>query len=101
MGFFGGDNEPDSRSNDLIDKQMADNEVEIEQKRRNLYNTRLQVIKAQGALDWSGKPNATGQQPLSAGRTGYAGNGGGWGAAMANEGQNLQAELNKPLPKNQ
>jgi len=61
MGFFGGDNEPDNRANDLIEKQMMDNQAEIEQKRRSLYQTRLDVIKSQGAQQWSSPTFGDGQ----------------------------------------
>lgn len=57
MGFFGGDNEPDNRANDLIEQQMRENDIEIEQKRRSLVQTRLEVIKAQGSQQWVTPPS--------------------------------------------
>lgn len=83
MGFFGGDNEPDNRANDLIEQQMRENDIQIEQKRRDLFATRLDVIKAQGAQKWTPSANFTGAQPVPSNRTGYAGNGGGWGGMVS------------------
>lgn len=72
MGFFGGDNEPDNRANDLIEQQMLDNEIEIENKRRSLTQTRLDVVKSQGAQQWMTPPMGTGQQPVG-NRPGFGG----------------------------
>jgi len=95
MGFFGGDNEPDNRANDLIEQQMRENDIEIEQKRRSLVQTRMEVIKAQGAQQWETPPNFSGVQPAPTTKTGYSGNGGGWGA-MISEGQRMNGVAGKP-----
>jgi hypothetical protein len=65
MGLFSsGDNDSADRANALVEQQMAENEIQIEQKRRDLVQTRLQVIKSQGAQNWSGAPTNTGLQPV-------------------------------------
>jgi len=67
MGLFGGGDQPDNQANELIEEQMRDNEIQIEQKRRSLYQTRLDVIKAQGAQQWT-TPVTPGEGYKPAGR---------------------------------
>lgn len=56
MGFFGGgDNAARSESDALIEKQFAQNQAEIEQKRKGLYQERLDIIKSQGGQVWKPK----------------------------------------------
>lgn len=61
MGFFGGggnsgsqDNQP-SASDQLIEKQFNQNQAEIEQKKKSLYQERLDIIKSQGGQQWTPK----------------------------------------------
>lgn len=58
MGLFGddSDNSP-SRSEQLAEEQIRQNQAELESKRRNLYETRLDIIKSQGGQTWT--PNVT------------------------------------------
>jgi len=55
------DREADSstqRSNELLDKQISQNEADIETKRRSMYDTRLSIIKSSGKENWaSSNPN--------------------------------------------
>lgn len=61
MGFFsGGGNsgaQADARSasDDLIDKQFQQNQADIENKKRSIYQARLDIIKAQGDQVWHPK----------------------------------------------
>lgn len=60
MGFFGGDGNSgaqDSRSasDALIEQQFKQNQAEIEQKRKGLYQERLDIIKSQGGQVWKPK----------------------------------------------
>jgi len=43
-----------SRSNILLDKQITQNEADLEAKRRSLYDSKLSIIKSQGKENWSG-----------------------------------------------
>jgi hypothetical protein len=52
MGFLGGDNEP-SRGEELADQQLRQNQAELESKKQNLYQTRLDIIKGQGKEVWT------------------------------------------------
>lgn len=52
MGLFGGDDEP-SRSEQLADQQIKQNQAELESKRQNLYTERLDIIKSQGGQSWT------------------------------------------------
>lgn len=49
MGFFGSDNDEPSRAEELAQQQIELNQAELEQKRQHLYQTRLDIIKGQGA----------------------------------------------------
>ena len=60
MGFFGGDNDRSnqpSESERLAAQQIQENRAELETKKRSLYQTRLDIIKGQGAPIWT--PNRT------------------------------------------
>lgn len=77
MGLFSGADDPNNSANDLIEQQMRENEIQIEEKRRNLYQTRLDVIKAQGAQTWTTPVNNGGYKPAQKthggfDQTGYA-----------------------------
>jgi len=52
MGFFGGDND-NSRTSDIAEEQFRQNQAQLEQKRQNLYKTRLDIIKGQGGQNWT------------------------------------------------
>ena len=52
MGFFGGD-ETDHSGEDAINRQNALNEQELEAKRQNLFKQRLDIIKSQGAQQFT------------------------------------------------
>lgn len=54
MGYWGGNN--DDSANELIEKQMADNNRAIEEQRQELAQRRLDIIKTQGAPNWSPTP---------------------------------------------
>lgn len=53
MGFLGGDNESNDEGNALLNEQIQTNRAELEAKRQNLYQTRLDIIKGQGAENWT------------------------------------------------
>lgn len=58
MGDFGKNNGRDtirSASDELIDRQLKQNQVEIENKRRILSQERLDIIKSQGGQVWQSK----------------------------------------------
>jgi hypothetical protein len=61
MGFFGGggnsgaQDTAQAESNALIDQQFKQNQAEIEQKKRDLYSQRLDIIKSQGGQVWTPK----------------------------------------------
>lgn len=61
MGFFGGggnsgaQDTAQAQSNALIDRQFNQNQAEIEQKKRDLYTQRLDIIKSQGGQVWTPK----------------------------------------------
>jgi hypothetical protein len=61
MGFFGGggnsgaQDTAQAQSNALIDQQFKQNQAEIEQKKRDLYSQRLDIIKSQGGQVWTPK----------------------------------------------
>lgn len=48
MGFFGSSDNSD-RAADLAQQQIELQQAELEQKRQNLYKTKLDIIKGQGA----------------------------------------------------
>lgn len=59
MGFFhgggnsGGQDSQRTASDALIDKQFKMNQAEIEEKKRNLYQQRLDIIKSSGQQNWN------------------------------------------------
>ncbi len=59
MGFFsGGGNsgaQQPSESDRLIEQQFKQNQAEMEQKRKSLYQERLDIIKSQGTQTWTPK----------------------------------------------
>lgn len=59
MGLFGGGNEEQSKNDELLEKQYNENQREIAQKKKALYDERLDIIKSQGGQSWSPKKEAT------------------------------------------
>ena len=61
MGFFGGGGNSGAQDNrqsatdELIDRQFKQNQAEIESKRKALYQERLDIIKSQGGQVWTPK----------------------------------------------
>lgn len=59
MGFFGGGGnsgaQQPSAADTLIEKQFQQNQKEIEEKKRSLYQERLDIIKSQGGQQWTPK----------------------------------------------
>lgn len=59
MGFFGGGGnsgaQGQSASDAIIDQQFKQNQLEMEQKRKGLYQERLDIIKSQGGQVWTPK----------------------------------------------
>jgi hypothetical protein len=50
MGFFGGDSQ--SEADKLVSEQFKQNQMELEEKRKKLYQERLDIIKSQGQQQW-------------------------------------------------
>lgn len=59
MGFFGGGGnsgaQGQSETDKLIDQQFKTNQAQIEEKKKSLYRERLDIIKSQGAQQWTPK----------------------------------------------
>ena len=55
MGFFGGGQRPQSESDKLVENQIKQNQAEIEQKKRSIYQERLDIIKGQAGQQWHPK----------------------------------------------
>lgn len=59
MGFFGGlfggggSNASYDRVSALQEQQIIDNKAQLEAKRQNIFKTRLDIIKSQGAQIWN------------------------------------------------
>lgn len=55
MGFFGGggNSGAQSESDKLITETWKQNQAEIEQKKKSLYQERLDIIKSQGGQQWT------------------------------------------------
>jgi|HubBroStandDraft_6_1064221.scaffolds.fasta_scaffold22339_5 hypothetical protein len=54
MGFFGGGgNDQYDRVAELQEEQIRNNKAELEAKKQSLYQTRLDIIKGQGAQSWT------------------------------------------------
>lgn len=73
MGLNNDDNSQDNRGSQLIEEQINTNKAELEAKRQNLYQTRMDIIKGQGAENWNagsiaGGSSRAGGQPASKGR---------------------------------
>lgn len=75
MGFLGGDNN-DDRGSQLLDEQLSLNKAELEAKRQSLFQTRLDIIKGQGAESWTPDYNKRAPIPKDAGRPPEIGFGG-------------------------
>jgi len=60
MGLFGGGSSSDqqSASDEIIRKQYYQNQKEIAQKRKALYQERLDIIKSQGGQTWTPNRNS-------------------------------------------
>jgi hypothetical protein len=84
MGLFGNDSEDNSGGGFLglfgnssesevppeaaaIDAQIRTNQAELEAKKQSLYKTRLDIIKGEGAQNWT--PNTSSPIPPKAART--------------------------------
>lgn len=79
MGFFGGDDDSSpgqSQADELASEQLMQNKAELEAKKQNLYETRIDIIKGQGGQSWV--PDRTTRAPInpSAGGAGGGGRGG-------------------------
>jgi hypothetical protein len=61
MGLFGGVSEQQKQNDELIQKQYQENQAEIAEKKKSLYNERLDIIKSQGNQSWH--PNKTVSKP--------------------------------------
>lgn len=60
MGLFGGDGNSGAQSGPsetdrLIDAQFRQNQADIEQKKKDIYSQRLDIIKSQGGQNWTPK----------------------------------------------
>lgn len=55
----GGKVEKNDEGNPLIDQQIAQNNAELEQKRQAISKERLDIIKSQGAPQWTPEPLAS------------------------------------------
>lgn len=55
MGMFGGggNSGAQNESNALVDQQFREHQADIEQKRRSLYQERLDIVKSQGTQNWA------------------------------------------------
>lgn len=55
MGIFdgGGDTDSQDRANALLEEQINQNKAELEQKRKDLVAQRINIIKSQGAEQWT------------------------------------------------
>ncbi len=64
MGFLKSDN-TQQKANNLADEQIQQNAAELEQKKNNLFQTRLDIIKGQGSEVWTPRsPNAPTTAPV-------------------------------------
>lgn len=52
-----------SQAESSINKQVEQNKAQIEQQRQELYQTRLDIIKGQGAQSWT--PNMNQKAPIN------------------------------------
>lgn len=63
MGIFGGggddnDNSSQDAANKLMQEQIDQNNAELEQKRQDLVQQRMAIVKSQGAETWTPDRNA-------------------------------------------
>jgi hypothetical protein len=67
MGFLGGDNDTPrtSPAEDRIDQQYQENEQELAVKKANLFRTRFDIIKSQGAQQWTPDYSVSSNAPSS------------------------------------
>jgi hypothetical protein len=65
MGFLNSSDDDNNNEQDegnrLLDQQLKTNQAELEAKKQSLFQTRLDIIKGQGAEDWGKgqKPSGT------------------------------------------
>lgn len=52
MGFFDSD-EDSSPGSDAVQQQIAQNQEQLEEKRKSLYSQRLDIIRTQGGQNWT------------------------------------------------
>lgn len=59
MGFFGGNGnsgaQQTSQADALMAEQFKQNQAELEQKKKSIYEQRLDIIKSQGQQSWHPK----------------------------------------------
>lgn len=62
MGIFdgGGDTSDQDQANALLEEQINQNKAELEQKRKDLVSQRINIIKSQGAEQWTPDRTASG-----------------------------------------
>jgi hypothetical protein len=59
MGIFGNDDSSEeSPQAEAINEQIRTNAAELETKKQNLYQTRLDIIKGEGAQTWTPNTNS-------------------------------------------
>jgi hypothetical protein len=59
LGLFGNTSESESPSeSESIDAQIRTNQAELEAKKQSLYKTRLDIIKGEGAQNWTPNTNS-------------------------------------------
>jgi len=56
-----GSDQQDSSTEEAINAQLAQTKAELEQKKQSLFETRFNIIKAQGGQGWT--PNVAGYAP--------------------------------------
>lgn len=54
MGFLGGGGGGNNDATNAINQQIDENNAELEAKKQNLYQTRLDIIKGQGSQTFGG-----------------------------------------------
>ncbi len=62
MGFGDDTQVGQSAANTLLEKQITQNEAEIESKRKSLYDERLSIVKSSGRENW-GNPQSSPSAP--------------------------------------
>lgn len=55
MGFFSGDNQnpEQDKANELLQEQMQQNQAELEEKRQNLMEQRIAIVRSEGGESWA------------------------------------------------